>query len=58
MQSGPGQTDEVYVFEVLDSAVVLDASYFDASTAELAEIHRIIQSLQLPPEPSAAPTSS
>jgi hypothetical protein len=58
VESGPGQTDEVYVIEILGSAAVLDASYFDASTAELAEIHRIIQSLQLPPEPSPAPTSS
>jgi hypothetical protein len=61
VQQGPGETDEVYVLEVAGTAVLLDASYFDASTEELAEIHHIIQSLQPPstppsPSPSAAAT--
>jgi len=54
-QAGPGETDEVYVIQVGSSAVVLDASYFDASTPELAEIHRIVQSLQIPPQPTPTP---
>lgn len=57
-QSGPGETDEVYVLDVAGQAVVLDASYFRATTAELAEIHHIIQSVQLPPEPSPTPAAS
>jgi len=60
-QSGPGETDEVYVVEVGGRAFVLDASYFDATTAELAEIHHVIQSLQVlapSPTPDASATAS
>jgi hypothetical protein len=56
-QSGPGETDEVYVVEVGGRALVLDASYFDATTDELAEIHHVIQSLQIP-APSPTPEAS
>jgi len=54
--SAPGQTDEAYVIDVGGVAVVLDAAYGDATTDELAEIHRIIQSLQVPVQESAAPS--
>jgi hypothetical protein len=56
-QSAPGETDEVYVLDVAGRTVVLDASYVDASTDELAEIHHIIGSLSIP-EPSPSPASS
>jgi hypothetical protein len=60
MQAGPGETDEVYVIQVGNAVVLLDAAYFDASTPELAEIHGIVQSLQLPPvpTPTASPAAS
>lgn len=56
--SAAGETDEVYAIEVGGRVVVLDLAYSDASTDELAEMHRIIQSLQLPLEPSPTPAAS
>lgn len=58
IQAAPGETDEVYVIDVAGQAIVIDASYVRARTAELAEIHRIIGSLVLPPEPSPTPVST
>jgi hypothetical protein len=45
---GPDQVDEVYVIAVgKKQAVVVDASYFpDASSDELAELHRIVASVE------------
>jgi hypothetical protein len=44
----PGQTDEVYVLDVGRARVVIDASYFsDASSEEIGELHRVVQSLQI-----------
>ncbi len=45
---GPGQVDEVYVIALgKKRTVVVDGSYFpDAGSDELAELHRIVASLQ------------
>jgi hypothetical protein len=44
---GPGQIDEVYVIDVGGTRVVVDAAYFpDASSEEIAEIHRIVGSMR------------
>ncbi len=47
IQEGPDQVDEVYVIALEKKrTVVVDASYFPgASSAELAELHRIVASL-------------
>ena len=46
---GPEQVDEIYVIAVgKRGTLVVDASFFpDADSAELAEVHRIVASLQL-----------
>ena len=44
---GPGEMSEIYVVQVGRRAVLIDASYFaDANSGELAEIHRIVASVQ------------
>ena len=44
---GPGQIDEIYVVDVGGTRVVIDAAYFpDASSEEIAEIHRIVGSMR------------
>jgi hypothetical protein len=49
IHEGPDQVDEVYVIPVgKKRAVVVDASYFpDADSEELAELHRIVASVEL-----------
>jgi hypothetical protein len=47
VQAGPGEIDEVYVLRVGKRVVVIDAAYFpDADSGEIAELHRIVASVQ------------
>ena len=48
---GPGQIDEVYVIATRKNrSVVVDAGYFpDAGSDELAELHRVVASLEFGP---------
>lgn len=47
-QQGPGQVDELWILDVHGSRLVIDASYWrDSSARSVAEIHRIVHSVQI-----------